>query len=125
MVTSFRNLRACVCAIFLLMNAASAFAQGGSPTFQPRYVPNISPTPARRLEPSKPLPRWAKIGIGLVVLAGSGVILYFSGKAWRAANIFESKYRFPRAREAALRFGGNRSGGFMAAIEPARSDQNA
>jgi hypothetical protein len=125
MVTSSRNLRACLCAIFVLLNAVSAFAQGGSPTFQARYAPQISPTPARRLQPSTPLPRWAKISIAVVFLAGSGVILYFSGKAWRAANIFESKYRFPRAREAALRFGGNRSGGFMAAIDPARSDQNA
>jgi hypothetical protein len=125
MVKIFRTLRACLCAACLLISVSSVSAQGGSPTFQPRYVPEISPTPPRRLEPSKPLPRWLKAGVGVVALAVSGVILYFSSKAWRTANIFESKYRFPRARDAALRFGGNRSGGAMAAIEPINPKESA
>jgi hypothetical protein len=119
MVKISRRLRLCTFLACVLMSASSAFAQGGSPTFQPRYVPDISPTPRHRPEPKAPTPRVLILGGAAVAFLTAGALLYFAIKEWRAANIFERKYRFPRVRSAALRFGGNRSGGAMAAIEPA------
>ena len=119
MVKISRRLRLCTLLACILMTGSSAFAQGGSPTFQPRFVPDISPTPRHRPEPKAPTPRVLIFAGAAVAFISAGVLLYFAIKAWRSANIFERKYRFPRVRSAALRFGGNRSGGAMAAIEPA------
>jgi hypothetical protein len=72
----------------------------------------------------KPLPLSNKIAIvagGLVVAAGAFVL---SLRAWRASNLFDRQYRFPRVAAPALRLGGKRSGGCMAAIsfeQPPRS----
>ena len=123
MVKISRSLRLCTLLACILMTGSSAFAQGGSPTFQPRYVPDISPTPRHRPEPKRPTPRVLILGAAVLAASAAGVMLYFAVKEWRAANIFERKYRFPRVRSAALRFGGNRSGGAMAAIEPANPEK--
>lgn len=125
MVRIWRNLRLCTLLACVLMSASSAFAQGGSPSFQPRYVPDISPTPRHRPDPKTPTPRVLILAGAAVAFISAGVLLYFAIKAWRAANIFERKYRFPRVRSVALRFGGNRSGGAMATIDPGNPKKEA
>jgi hypothetical protein len=63
---------------------------------------------------------------GAVALALiAAFLLYFAAKAWRASNIFGRKYRLPSPETAAVRFGGNRSGGLMATIEPAKDKMDA
>lgn len=122
---TFAMLRVAVLAMFCAIHPPGVFAQGGRPVFQPRYVPPVSATPAHRAPPSEPIPRgWIIGGAALVFLAGCG-LLFAASKAWRAAHVFEGKCRFPIRTEAALRFGGNRSGGLMASIDPVKKKENA
>jgi hypothetical protein len=44
------------------------------------------------------------------------IVLLFSIRAWRAGNLFDREYRFPPVASAAIRLGGNRSGGHMATL---------
>ncbi|MEP6821334.1 MAG: hypothetical protein ABI946_03190 [Chthoniobacterales bacterium] len=86
--------------------------------FGPLPPPTPSPTPRHNsLEEGKPIPRSWWIGaIAIVVLAAIG-ILFAASRAWRSSNVFDRQYRFPEGGEAALRFGGTRSGGHMATIQ--------
>ena len=107
MVTNSFAFRLCTLAACFVIACSHIFAQD-------------TPTPRQYRPPSEPIPRgWIIAGAALAAFACSAV-LYAATKAWRSANLFERKYRFPRGGDAALRFGGNRSGGLMAVIEPKR-----
>jgi hypothetical protein len=121
MVKKFLILRLAILLACCAISWSSAFAQGGKPVFEPRYVPEATVTPVRRLEPTEPIPRGWFIGGAIVALLAVGGLLYAATKAWRSSTLFGRKYYFPPAGSAALRFGGNRSGGFMAAIEPTKN----
>jgi hypothetical protein len=126
MVRRSAILRVCVLAACLVFHLPDAFAQGGSPTFINRNLPDVKATPIFWPQPSEPIPPDWLVASGIVVIIVGGVLLYFASRAWRAANIFERKYRFPPSPEdPAVRFGGNRSGGLMATIEPAEKKKNA
>jgi hypothetical protein len=58
----------------------------------------------------------SKLGVAAVVMLVSLVVLFFSIRAWRAGNLFDREYRFPRVASVAIRLGGDRSGGCMATI---------
>jgi hypothetical protein len=125
MVKISLTLRLCILAACFVIGSSSVFAQGGTPVFQPRYAPELKPTPLHYSPPSEPIPRaWIVGGAAVVFLVGC-VLVYAASRAWRSANIFERKYHFPPAGAAALRFGGNRGGGLMATIEPADEKKNA
>ena len=80
------------------------------PTKEPRAKPKDT-------EPSKPIPiGWIIGGIASGVLGIAG-LLYGASKAWHSSNLFDREYRFPVESEAALRFGGKRSGGHMATVQ--------
>ena len=119
-------LRLAILLAFLAIGLPRAFAQGGTPVFEHVYVPSPEETPARMHIPeSEPIPQgWAIAGEAVVAII-SVVVLIAASKAWHEANLFEWKYRFPSGEPAALRFGGNRSGGFMATIEPAKDEKDA
>ena len=119
-------LRLAVLLVFLAISLPCVFAQGGTPVFEHVYLPPAAETPARvRMPQSEPLPQgWVYAG-GAAVTLIAAVVLVAATRAWRASNIFERKHRFPSGEPAALRFGGNRSGGFMAAIEPAKNEKDA
>ena len=110
----------------LAIGSPRGFAQGGTPVFEKRYTPVEQEAPVRGYAPpSKPIPRgWLLAGDTLVTLICI-VVLVAAARAWRASNIFERKYRFPFGEPAALRFGGKRSGGLMAVIEPAKEEKDA
>jgi hypothetical protein len=65
----------------------------------------------------EPIPLAWKIAIALGVLAICSGLLLISMRVWRSSNLFDRQYRFPKASTAALRLGGNRSGGLMASIK--------
>lgn len=111
---------------FAAITSPSAFAQGGKPKFdESHYLPEDRPTPLRLEAPGKPISRtWVIAGAGVGLLL-AGAVLYLAVKAWRSSNVFERKYHFPSAGQAALRLGGKRSGGFMAASEPANKKESA
>jgi hypothetical protein len=113
-------------ATFFAMTSPSMFAQGGKPVFeQQRYVPQFTATPVRHEAPSEPIPTgWIIAGAAVAVVTVSG-LLYAAIKAWRSSSLFERKYHFPPAGSAALRLGGTRCGGFMAAIDPKKEKKEA
>jgi hypothetical protein len=119
-------LRVAFLLAILAISVPRGFAQGGTPVFQRRYVPPPSETPVRGYEPeSEPIPNgWIYAGEAVVVLL-CAVVLIAAARAWRASNIFERQYRLPSGEPAARRFGGTRSGGFMAVIEPAKEREDA
>ncbi len=119
-------LRLALMLLLLGVSAPRAFAQGGTPVFERVYVPPQPPTPARgRIPESEPIPQgWIIAGEAAVALI-SAAVLFAAARAWRSSNLFDRKYRFPSGEPTALRFGGTRSGGFMATIEPAKSKKDA
>jgi hypothetical protein len=80
-----------------------------------------------QIEPaaSRPLPLGWEITIALLVAGAVGTAIYFCLRAWRSSNLFDRQYRFPKMENAALRFGANKSGGFMATIVYRDSDEIA
>jgi hypothetical protein len=114
-------LRLAFVLMFLTISSPSGFAQGGTPVFRRRYIPPIPETPARQQVPERePIPQGLIFaGEALVALVGA-VILIAAIRAWRESNVFGRQYRFPLGEPAARRFGGTRSGGLMAVIEPAK-----
>ncbi len=82
-------------------------------------IPTPTPTPTRKLQlqdEERPIPREYLIGGAIaagVVLLG---ILYGAIRAWRTSNLFGRQYRFPTTRDAAVRLGGEKSGGHMATV---------
>ena len=127
MKTTILILRLSVLLVFWAISPTRSFAQGGTPTFEPRYAPPPPPeTPElSRIPESKPLPRGLVIAGEAVVALMFAVALIAAVREWRASNVFGRKYRFPSAEPAALRFGGTRSGGFMAVVEPAKEKKEA
>ena len=83
-------------------------------------MPSATPKPpafAQQATPRKPIPlgwKLAIVGGALVVSVG---LLIVAARAWRKSNLFDRQYRFPPAKEVALRLGAVRSGGCIAAIE--------
>lgn len=94
-------------------------------SFGPLPPPTPTPTPRRiSLEEEEPIPTsWWVGGIAVAVLALIG-ILFAASRAWRSSNVFDRQYRFPEGDEAALRFGGTRSGGHMATIQFGPKDRS-
>lgn len=125
MVKVILILRLAFLLMFLTISSPRIFAQGGTPVFQRRYLPPAPEPPAREQIPdSEPIPEgWIFAGEAVLAL-GAVVILIAAARAWRESNIFGRQYRFPASESAARRFGGTRSGGLMAVIEPAK-DKNA
>ena len=91
--------------------------------FGPLPAPTQTPPPkAKDVEPVKPIPREWLIGGGIAWILAIAAVLWGANKAWHSSNLFDRQYRFPEGGEAALRFGGKRSGGHMATLrfgEPA------
>jgi len=127
-----RGLLIATVVLFSFLGHGAALAQLPPPTpakpdFQDRPfgpIPPSTPTPSpKRLleEPSKPIPRgWIIGGIVAAVLA-TVALLYGCWRAWRASNLFDRQYRFPKAEAAKLRFGGNKCGGLMATVDFGKS----
>lgn len=94
--------------IFPLPAAAQNDSSGQSQDTPERVQPIAERKPG--------LMRWK-----IVALAGAAVVsltlLAFAAPRWRSWNLFDRQYRFPRVEAAALRLGGNRSGGCMATME--------
>lgn len=109
----------------LAISLPHSFGQGGTPVFIRRYVPPPEEAPVRGSPPeSEPIPQgWIIAGEALAAVIGVAMLIAAT-KAWRSSNIFERKYQFPSGEPAARRFGGNRSGGRMAVIEPAKSKED-
>jgi len=101
--------------------APVAFAQPDPSIFdQRRFVPPPNapaPEAARPPAPARAIPRVVLIAGAAVLLIVSSFLLFKSARAWRSSNLFDRQYRFPAAGPPALRFGGNRCGGQMAAIK--------
>jgi len=78
-----------------------------------------TPSVMAQSEPAqaKPIPLGWKIAVVAMVAMGTGFVLAFSLRAWRAANLFDRQYRFPAVTVVAFRLGGNKSGGCMSTIE--------
>jgi hypothetical protein len=99
----------------LSLVAPIAFSQTSD---QPRSSPSV--TPGQLVEtqskPPKPLSWMSKLGVAAAAMLVSLIVLLFSVRAWRAGNLFDREYRFPPVASAAIRLGGNRSGGCMATI---------
>ena len=124
-MTRILILRLAFLLMFLAMSSPCGFAQGGTPVFQRRYIPPVPEAPARQQIPDRePIPQWLVIAGEVLVALVSIVILIAAIRVWRESNVFGRQYRFPPGEPAALRFGGTRSGGFMAVIEPAK-EKNA
>jgi hypothetical protein len=125
-VKTIAILRVAVLGAFLAIGVVRGFAQGGTPVFVRRYIPPQPEAPARQSIPERePIPQgWVYAGEAVGALLGA-VVLFNAVRAWRASNVFERNYTFPSAEPAAVRFGGNRNGGHMAVIEPAKNEQNA
>ncbi len=116
------------CALLLSLGANEAVAQiarpsASAPIFVPRpigVIPSPTPTPPRKSsleEDEKPIPRGWIIG-GLVAAAMLiAALFYGASRAWRSSNLFDRQYHFPVKKEAALRFGGQKSGGHMATVK--------
>jgi hypothetical protein len=84
---------------------------------QPRSTPAVTSNQSvEQSSSSKPLSRMSKLGVAASVMLVSLVVLLFSIRAWRAGNLFDREYRFPRVASVAIRLGGDRSGGCMATI---------
>jgi hypothetical protein len=104
-----------------------AFAQlpppsTAKPEFKERpFGPLPAPTrpPAAKpkdVEESEPLPLGWKVGIGVAIALAVAGLLYGASRAWHSSNLFDYQHRFPVGNDAALRFGGKRSGGHMATL---------
>ena len=118
MVKASLARRLCTLLACLVVTLSNSFAQHDTTSFA---VPEGTVPPRQYRPPSEPIPRgWIIAGVAIAVLAVAAG-LYITLKAWRSANLFERKYRFPNAGNAALRFGGTRNGGLMAVIEPKRN----
>ena len=65
----------------------------------------------------RPIPMEWKIAALLVVVASSGIGLYFAIRAWRASNLFDRLYYFSPIPNAPLRLGATKSGGCLATIQ--------
>ncbi|MDQ6655705.1 MAG: hypothetical protein M3Y80_07825 [Verrucomicrobiota bacterium] len=62
----------------------------------------------------KPIPRAWLIGGGIGTAIVVLLLVWGAARAARASNLFDQQYRFPAAARAALRFGGQKSGGHLA-----------
>ena len=83
------------------------------------FGPKPAPTPPRPSVVSndepKPLPRkWILGGLGAGAIVGAA-LLFFGARAWQMSRLFGRQYLFPVPEKVALRLGGERSGGLMAA----------
>ncbi len=84
-------------------------------------IPPPSPTPSRPAprvseEQEKPMPRsWIIAGsiAGALVLLG---LVYVAVRVWRSSNLFDRQYRFPPAKDVAVRLGGEKCGVHMATV---------
>jgi hypothetical protein len=65
----------------------------------------------------RPIPLAVKIAIVIGGFALATAALFVSMRAWRSSNLFDRQYRFPEIDRVALRLGGTRSGGCMAALD--------
>src|SRR5438046_10060016 len=81
-------------------------------------VPPPTPTPMRKkIEPEgPPIPTGYIIGGIAVVVIGVAIFLYGSARQWRASNLFDRQYRFPRPANVAERFGAQRCGGHIGTV---------
>ncbi len=121
--------RAAFAAVLLLSSAAAtpAFGQSGAPSPSPSAaifeVRPFGPLPPP--EPSapshimedlerKPIPLAWLIGGGIVTAIVVLLLIWGAARAARSSNLFDQQYRFPAAGAAALRFGGQKSGGHLA-----------
>ena len=108
-----------IVAACVVITSPSLCGQGGTPVFLYRGVPEVSATPVRNLPPSERVPRGVIIGAAVAAVFVGALLVFAAHRAWRSASVFERKYYFPASeKSAALRFGGNRSGGLMATIGP-------
>ena len=107
--------------------AASAMAAPALPPPSPSppefvdrpFGPKPAPTPPRPSvvsnEEPTPLPRkWIIGGLAVAAVVGGG-LLFFGARAWRMSRLFGRQHFFPVREKVALRLGGERSGGLMAA----------
>ena len=104
-----------------------------APLFQERPfgpIPEPTPPPAGRrieLEERKSIPVGWLIAGGVAAFVATVALLYLAARAWRSSNLFDRQYRFPVRKDVAVRFGGTKSGGHMAAVrygaaEPLRGE---
>jgi hypothetical protein len=117
-----RFLRLAFLLMFVIISLPHGFAQGGTPVFVERKLHlEADPPPPGRIPESEPLPQGLILAGAAVVAIAFAVVLVGAIRAWRASNVFGRTYRFPFPETADRRFGGTRSGGFMAVIEPAKN----
>ena len=104
------------------LNAQEPSPTPTPPIFDPRplgVIPPPTPTPRRKFaldREEKPIPRGWKIGGAVAAALAAVAVVYAAARAWRSANIFDRQYLFPISRDAAVRFGGEKSGGHMATV---------
>ncbi len=83
-------------------------AAASSPT------PFASLPPRQIAPPAKKMPRsWIIAGLSIAAVAAT-LLLAFSSRAWRAANVFGRRYRFQVVAEKPMRLGAARCGGLIA-----------
>ena len=84
----------------------------------------IASLPPRQIAPAKKIPRsWIVGGLSVAAVAAA-LLLAFSSRAWRAANVFGRRYRFQVIAEKPMRLGAARCGGLIATAHfgPARRE---
>ena len=83
--------------------------------FGPKPAPTRPQPSVVRSEAPRPIPRkWILAGAAVGAVVG-GALLLFGIRAWRTSRLFGRQYRFPVRERVALRLGGERSGGLVAA----------
>lgn len=105
------------------LNAQELSPTPTPPIFDPRplgVIPRPTPTPKRKFaveQEERPIPRGWKIGGAVAGALAAMAVVYGAARAWRSANIFDRQYLFPVSGDAAVRFGGEKSGGHMATVQ--------
>jgi energy-converting hydrogenase Eha subunit A len=118
MRSHLRQLGAIGALSMLITFSPALCAQIASSTAAPSATANAG-NPFRKftLPSRKPIPVQWKIAIVLAVVVIASGALWISIRVWGSANLFDRQYRFPAPGTAALRLGGNRSGGHSASIK--------